>query len=56
VINSEFLHLGIQLLGMASPSINIGNESDPLSKFDKEIQEVISNRDIPKCQGVPRHL
>jgi hypothetical protein len=43
-------------LGMASSSVLIGSENDPLSDMEDEVQEVLSDRDIPEGEGVPRHL
>jgi hypothetical protein len=41
---------------MAPSSIYFGNESNFNSKFEEDIQQVISHRNIPKCKGVPCHL
>jgi hypothetical protein len=43
-------------IGMASSSGIIGSDNDPLSDMEEEVHEVFSDRDIPECEGVPRHL
>jgi hypothetical protein len=41
---------------MASSSSVIGYENDPLSNIEDDIQEVLFDRDIPECEGMPCHL
>jgi hypothetical protein len=41
---------------MASSSGFIRYENDPLFDIEEDVQEVLSDRDIPECEGVPRHL
>ena len=41
---------------MASSSIYGGVENDPFSDIEDEVQYVIFDRDIPKCEGMPQHL
>jgi hypothetical protein len=41
---------------MASSRGAIPYENDPVSDTEEDVQEVISDRDIPECEGVPRHL
>jgi hypothetical protein len=48
--------LGAKSLGMASSSIHVGFENDPLLDMEDEVEELLSDRDIPKCEGVPHHL
>jgi hypothetical protein len=47
---------GRNCIGMASSSCIIGSDNDPLSDMEEEVHEVFSDRDIPECEGVPRHL
>ena len=47
---------GAKSLSMASLSIYIGSENDPLPYMEDEVEELLSNHDIPKCKGMPRHL
>src|SRR5665811_226824 len=41
---------------MASSSGTIPFGSDLYSDVEEDVPEVISDRDIPECEGVPRHL
>ena len=41
---------------MASSSGTIPYGNDPVSNVEGDVQEVISNRDILECEGVPCHL
>jgi hypothetical protein len=41
---------------MASSSIHVGSKNDPLSNIEEEVEELLSDQDIPECEGVPRHL
>jgi hypothetical protein len=41
---------------MASSSIHVGFENDPLLDMEDEVEELLSDCDIPKCEGVPHHL
>jgi hypothetical protein len=41
---------------MASSSGLIGSKNDPLSNMEDNIQQLLSDCDIPECEGVPRHL
>ena len=41
---------------MASSSGAIQYENDPLFDMEEDDHEVISDRDIPECKGVPCHL
>jgi hypothetical protein len=41
---------------MASSSGAIPYENDPVSEVEEDVEEVICDRDIPECEGVPRHL
>ena len=41
---------------MASSSGAIPYGNDPVSDVEKDVQEVISNRDILECEDVPHHL
>jgi hypothetical protein len=47
---------GRNCIGMASSSSVVGSDNVPLSDMEEEVHEVFSNRDIPECEGVPRHL
>jgi hypothetical protein len=42
--------------GMASSSGASPYGNDLLSNVEEDVKEVISNRDIPECEGLPRHL
>jgi hypothetical protein len=47
---------GRNCIGMATSSGVVGSDNDPLSDMEEEVHEVFSDRDIPECEGVPRHL
>jgi hypothetical protein len=47
---------GRNCIRMASSSGVVGSDNDPLSDMEEEVHEVFSDRDIPECEGVPRHL
>jgi hypothetical protein len=50
------LRSGINLFGMASSSIFSAIEHDVLSDIEEEVQDVVSDRDVPECKSVPCHL
>jgi hypothetical protein len=41
---------------MASSSVRVGYENDPLSDMEDEVEELLFDRDIQEYKGVPRHL
>src|SRR5450759_128589 len=41
---------------MASSSSANPSGSDLVSDVEEDVPEIISNQDIPECEGVPRHL
>jgi hypothetical protein len=41
---------------MASLSVRVRSENDLLSDMEDEVEELLSNRDIPECKGVLHHL
>jgi hypothetical protein len=47
---------GRNCIGMATSSGVVGSDNDPFSDMEEEVHEVFSDRDIPECEGVPRHL
>jgi hypothetical protein len=41
---------------MASSSFNNEIEVDPIFDLEEGAAQVVSDHDIPECEGVPRHL